>query len=63
MFLLTKILRRPLKDAGLAYYSVNGSWDKPLIEELQGDEIDFSLIDDCSDYLPETDQKTQSLNN
>ena len=63
VFLLTKILRRPLKDAGLAYYSVNGSWDKPLIEEVQGDEIDLELIDNCSDYLPDVDQKTQSLNN
>ena len=63
MFLLTKILRRPLKDAGLAYYSVNGSWDKPLIEEVKGDEIDLELIDNCSDYLPDVDQKTQSLNN
>jgi len=63
VFLLTKILRRPLKDAGLAYYSVNGSWDKPLIEEVKGDEIDLELIDNCSDYLPDVDQKTQSLNN
>ena len=63
VFLLTKILRRPLKDAGLAYYSVYGSWDKPLIEEVQGDEIDLELIDNCSDYLPDVDQKTQSLNN
>ena len=58
VFLLTKILRRPLKDAGLAYYSVNGSWDKPLIEEVKGDEIDLELIDNCSDYLPDVDQKT-----
>ena len=63
VFLLTKILRRPLKDAGLAYYSVNGSWDKPLIEEVKGDEIELELIDNCSDYLPDVDQKTQSLNN
>ena len=63
VFLLTKILRRPLKDAGLVYYSVNGSWDKPLIEEVQGDEIELELIDNCSDYLPDVDQKTQSLNN
>ena len=63
VFLLTKILRRPLKDAGLVYYSVNGSWDKPLIEEVKGDEIDLELIDNCSDYLPDVDQKTQSLNN
>ena len=63
VFLLTKILRRPLKDAGLAYYSVNGSWDKPLIEEVQGDEIDLELIDNCSEYLPDVDQMTQSLNN
>ena len=55
MFLLTKILRRPLKDAGLAYYSVNGSWDKPLIEEVRGEEIDATLIDNCSDYLPDID--------
>ncbi|GIT36631.1 MAG: hypothetical protein Ct9H300mP6_04990 [Gammaproteobacteria bacterium] len=34
MFLLTKILRRPLKDAGVAYYSVNGSWDNPEIKQL-----------------------------
>ena len=58
VFLLTKILRRPLKDAGLVYYSVNGSWDKPLIEEVQGDEIELELIDNCSDYLPDVDQKT-----
>lgn len=63
VFLLTKILRRPLKDAGLVYYSVNGSWDKPLIEEVQGNEIDLELIDNCSDYLPNVEEKTQSLNN
>jgi len=63
VFLLTKILRRPLKDAGLVYYSVNGSWDKPIIEEVQGNEIDLELIDNCSDYLPNVEEKTQSLNN
>jgi len=42
---------------------VNGSWDKPLIEEIQGDAIDLNLIDNCGDYLPDIDQKPQSLNN
>ncbi|MBO56047.1 MAG: hypothetical protein CL886_10345 [Dehalococcoidia bacterium] len=61
MFLLTKILRRPLKDAGVAYYSVNGSWDNPEIKQLTENEIDFSLIENCNKFLPDVDQEIQSL--
>ena len=63
MFLLTKILRRPLKDAGVAYYSVNGSWDNPEIKQLSENEIDFSLIENCNNFLPDVDQAMQSLTN
>jgi len=63
VFLLTKILRRPLKNAGIAYYSVNGSWDQPEIQQLTESEVDFSLIEDCSNFLPDIDQKIQSLTN
>ena len=63
MFLLTKILRRPLKDAGVAYYSVNGSWDNPEIKQLSENEIDFSLIENCNKFLPDLDQEMQSLTN
>ncbi len=63
MFLLTKILRRPLKDAGVAYYSVNGSWDNPEIKQLSENEIDFSLIENCNKFLPDVDQEMQSLTN
>ena len=63
MFLLTKILRRPLKDAGVAYYSVNGSWDNPEIKQLSENEIDFSLIENCVNFLPDIDQEMQSLTN
>ncbi len=63
MFLLTKILRRPLKDAGVAYYSVNGSWDNPEIKQLSENEIDFSLIENCNKFLPDINQEMQSLTN
>ena len=63
IFLLTKILRRPLKDAGVAYYSVNGSWDNPEIKQLSENEIDFSLIENCNNFLPDVDQEMQSLTN
>ena len=63
MFLLTKILRRPLKDAGVAYYSVNGSWDNPEIKQLSENEIDFSLIENCNNFVPDVDQEMQSLTN
>jgi hypothetical protein len=63
MFLLTKILRRPLKDAGVAYYSVSGSWDNPDIKQLSENEIDFSLIENCNNFLPDVDQEMQSLTN
>jgi len=63
MFLLTKILRRPLKNAGVAYYSVNGSWDNPEIKQLSENEIDFSLIENCNKFLPDVDQEMQSLTN
>ena len=63
MFLLTKILRRPLKNAGVAYYSVNGSWDNPEIKQLSENEIDFSLIENCNKFLPDLDQEMQSLTN
>ena len=63
MCLLTKSLRRPLKDAGVAYYSVNGSWDNPDIKQLSENEIDFSLIENCNNFLPDVDQEMQSLTN
>ncbi|HNP35172.1 MAG TPA: YhdP family protein [Woeseiaceae bacterium] len=32
MFLLSQIFKKPLQDLGQVYYSMRGSWDKPVVE-------------------------------
>ena len=63
VFIFTKLLRKPLKEAGVNYYSINGPWENPKIELIPTSEIDLSFFDDCQDYLSETIESQNALNN
>ena len=63
VFIFTKLLRKPLKEAGVNYYSINGPWENPKIELMPTSEIDLSFFDDCQDYLSETIESQNALNN
>tara|TARA_B100001105_G_scaffold48129_1_gene36190 strand:- start:470 stop:1642 length:1173 start_codon:yes stop_codon:yes gene_type:complete len=63
VFIFTKLLRKPLKEAGVNYYSINGSWENPIIELIPTSEVDLSFFDDCQDYLSETIESQNALNN
>ena len=63
VYIFTKLLRKPLKEAGINYYSINGPWENPKIELIPTSEIDLSFFDDCQDYLSETIESQNALNN
>jgi uncharacterized protein YhdP len=63
VYIFTKLLRKPLKEAGVNYYSINGPWENPKIELIPTSEIDLSFFDDCQDYLSETIESQNALNN
>ena len=63
VYIFTKLLRKPLKEAGVNYYSINGSWENPIIELIPTSEVDLSFFDDCQDYLSETIESQNALNN
>ena len=54
VYLFTKLLRKPLKDIGVSYYSIGGTWDNPTIEKIPAQEIDMTFFNDCQNYLPES---------
>ncbi len=63
VFIFTKLLRKPLKEVGVNYYSINGPWENPKIELIPTNEVDLSFFDDCQDYLAETIESQDALNN
>jgi len=63
VFIFTKLLRKPLKEAGVNYYSIDGSWENPKIELIPTSEVDLSFFDDCQDYLSKTIESQNALNN
>jgi len=63
VYLFTKLLRKPLKNIGVSYYSIGGTWDNPKIEKIPPQEIDMTFFDDCEDYLAESLESQDDLNN
>ena len=63
VYLFTKLLRKPLKNIGVSYYSIVGTWDNPKIEKIPPQEIDMTFFDDCEDYLAESLENQDNLNN
>ena len=37
--------------------------DNPEIKQLSENEIDFSFLENCNNFLPDVDQEMQSLTN
>ena len=54
VYLFTKLLRKPLKNIGVSYYSIGGTWDNPTIEKIPAQEIDMTFFNDCQNYLAES---------
>ena len=54
VYLFTKLLRKPLRDIGVSYYSIGGTWDNPTIEKIPAQEIDMTFFNDCQNYLTES---------
>ena len=54
VYLFTKLLRKPLRNIGVSYYSIGGTWDNPTIEKIPAQEIDMTFFNDCQNYLPES---------
>ena len=56
VYLFTKLLRKPLRDIGVSYYSIGGTWDNPTIEKIPAQEIDMTFFNEnnCQDYLAES---------
>ncbi len=63
VYLFTKLLRKPLKNLGVSYYSIGGTWENPKIEKIPPQEIDMTFFDDCEDYLAESLENQDALNN
>lgn len=62
VFLFTKLFRRPLKDVGLAYYSIDGDWKQPVISDISKD-INLSMIENCNNFIPDVIVSEELHNN
>jgi uncharacterized protein YhdP len=51
LWLISRIFRKPLSSIGESYYVVNGSWDEPVIDQVQRSELDMTAFQDCEAYL------------
>lgn len=50
LFIFSQIFRKPLKDVGQAYYSVDGSWDEPIIDRADSQRfVETSSLASCID--------------
>lgn len=50
LFVFSQIFRKPLKDVGQAYYSVDGSWDEPIIDRADSQRfVETSSLASCID--------------
>ena len=50
LFVFSQLFKKPLKDMGQAYYSVDGSWDEPLIERADSQRfVETSSLASCID--------------
>jgi len=58
VLLFSQIFRKPLSQLGESYYRVTGSWEDPVVEQLQGSEVGVTPLKDCDAYLE--DALTQS---
>ena len=63
VYLFTKLLRKPFKNIGVSYYSIEGTWDDPEIAKIPPQEIDMTFFDNCEDYLAESLEGQENLNN
>jgi uncharacterized protein YhdP len=51
MLLFSEIFRKPLSSLGESFYRVTGSWDDPMMERIQGNELDLTPLKNCERYL------------
>jgi uncharacterized protein YhdP len=51
ILLFSEIFRKPLSSLGESYYHVTGSWDDPVMERIQGEELDLTPLKNCEQYL------------
>ncbi len=51
MLLFSQIFRKPLSTLGESYYSVSGSWDDPLVEQVRGNDLGVAPLRNCETYL------------
>jgi uncharacterized protein (TIGR02099 family) len=50
--LITQIMKKPLSSIGESYYTLEGSFDDPAIEKVDGDSLDIQRFADCEQELP-----------
>jgi uncharacterized protein YhdP len=53
VLLISQIFRKPLSSLGESYYRVSGSWDQPVVDKMQKNEVDVTPFKDCERYLAE----------
>ncbi|MGI9343307.1 MAG: YhdP family protein, partial [Gammaproteobacteria bacterium] len=51
MLLFSQVFRKPLSQLGESFYLVSGSWDDPVVKQLQGSELNVSPLKNCETYL------------
>jgi hypothetical protein len=53
VLLISQIFRKPLSSLGENYYTVTGSWEKPVVNKVQRGDVDVTPFKDCERYLAE----------
>jgi hypothetical protein len=51
--LITQIFKKPLSGIGENYYTIGGSWDEPVIDEVPRNKLDTTDFSTCEAQLPE----------
>ncbi|MDP6436139.1 MAG: YhdP family protein [Gammaproteobacteria bacterium] len=52
LLLITQFFKKPLSGIGENYYKISGSWDEPVINQVERSELDTTAYADCEDQLP-----------
>lgn len=50
--LITQIFKKPLSGMGSSYFTISGSWDEPLVEEAEAENINVNQFAECEAQLP-----------
>ena len=56
VLLVATVFKDPLSNIGATYYQISDSWDEPVMDKIDREDIDTQSFEDCAAGLPEFSQ-------